>query len=136
MTRFPKPRGFWDYTLFALAMTLFLMFLFWIDVSSRVGWADAVLASATAVLLVFVIILARRGEKARWIAQPTWHVDLMAMLGAVALTLGSMYADGYILHRTDITSNWLRRNTVITIVVAAVSVLLSLRRYRSRRHLS
>jgi hypothetical protein len=136
MTPFPKPRGFWDYTLFALAMTGVLVFLFWLEASDGVGWADAALASATAVLFVLATILARRGEKARWIAQPTWHVYPVATLGAFVLMFGAIYADTYLLHRRDITFNRLRHDMVIAIVVIAGTVWSFLRRHRSKRQLS
>src|SRR5471030_2908837 len=82
MIPLPKPRGFWDYALFALVMTSMLMFLFWLEASGAVGWADVALASATAVLFVLAIILARRGEKAKWIAQPNWLAYLLVPVGA------------------------------------------------------
>jgi hypothetical protein len=136
MTPFPKPRGFWDYMLFALAMTGLLVFLFWLEASDRIGWADAALASAVAVLFVPAIILARRRERARWIAQPTWYVYPLAILSAFVLVFGAIYADTYFLHRRDITSNRIRRDTVIAIVVTAGTFLSSLRRHRSKRQLS
>jgi len=136
MTPFPKPRGFWDYALFALAMTGVLVLLFWLEASDRVGWADAALASAVAVLFVLATILARRGEKARWIAQPTWHVYPLAIFGAFVLMFGAIYADSYLLHRRDITSSRLRRDTVIAIVATAGTVWSFLRRHRSKRQLS
>jgi hypothetical protein len=61
---------------------------------------------ADAVLFVLATTLARRGEKAKWIAQPTWPVYPLAILGAFV-------------HRRDITSNRLRRDMVIAIVVTA-----------------
>jgi hypothetical protein len=120
MIPLPKPRGFWDYTLFALVMTGLLLFLFWLEAGDRIGWTDAALACAAAVLLVFAIILARRGEKARWIAQPNWHVYVLAPLGAVALALGAIYADSYLLHRSDITSKRLWHDMGLAIVMTAV----------------
>jgi drug/metabolite transporter (DMT)-like permease len=136
MTPFPKPRGFWDYALFALAMTGALVFLFWLEARDGIGWADAALACAAAVLLVFAIIFARRGEKARWIAQPTWYAYVLAALGAFALMFGAIYADGYLLHRRDITSNRLGHDMVLAIVVTAGTVWSFLRRHRSKRQLS
>jgi|SRR5271168_2414746 len=136
MAPFPKPRGFWDYGLFALALTGLLVFLFWLEAGDRIGWADAALGSAVAVLFVLAIILARRGEKARWIAQPTWYVYPLAILAAFVLMFGAMYADTYLLHHGDITSNRLRRDTMIAIAVTAGTFLSSLRRHRSKRQLS
>jgi hypothetical protein len=136
MTRFPKPRGFWDYALFALAVTGGLVVLFSLEASDRVGWADAALASAIAVLSVLVIVLGRRREKARWIAQPTRCVYLVAIFGALVLMFGGAYVDTYFLHRKDITSNQLCRDAAIAIAVAAGSVWPLLRRRRSKRQLS
>jgi hypothetical protein len=132
MIPLPKPRGFWDYALFALVMTGVLAFLFWLDAGDRIGWADAALGCAAAALLVFAIILARRGEKARWIAQPTWHVYVLAPLGVVALTLGAMYADSYFLHRRDITSNRLWHDMALAIAMTAV---IARGLWSSRKHL-
>jgi hypothetical protein len=135
MIPLPKPRGFWDYAIFALMMTGALVFLFWLEASDGIGWADAVLACAAAVLLVFAIILARRGEKARWIAQPTWHAYVLAPLGAFALMFGAIYADGYLLHRTDITSNRLWHDMVLAIGLTAGTLWSSRRRHPARRQL-
>jgi hypothetical protein len=74
--------------------------------------------------------------KARWIAQPTWYVYPLAILGAFVLMFGAIYADTYLLHRRDITSNRLRRDTVIAIVATAGTVWSFLRRHRSKRQLS
>jgi hypothetical protein len=136
MIPLPKPRGFWDYALFALTMTGVLVFLFWLDTGDRIGWADAALGCAAAVLLVFAIIAARRGEKARWIAEPTWHVYVLAPLGAFALMFGAMYADSYLLHRGDITSNRPWHDMGLAIVMTAViarALWSSRKRHPSRR---
>jgi hypothetical protein len=122
MIPLPKPRGFWDYALFALVMAGVLALLFWLEASDPVGWRDAALAFTAAVLLVFAIILARRGEKAKWIAQPTWYAQFVAFLGAFLLVSGTIYADGYLLHHRDITSSRLRHDIVFTVVVAAAMV--------------
>lgn len=138
MIPLPKPRGFWDYALFALVMTGLLVFLFWLEAGDRIGWADAALGCAAAVLLVFAIILARRGEKASWIAQPTWRVYLLASLGAFALMFGAMYADSYLLHRRDITFNRLWHDTGLAIAITAVTagtLWSSRRRHPTRRQL-
>ncbi|HEX7961154.1 MAG TPA: hypothetical protein VF493_14610 [Terriglobales bacterium] len=125
-----KPRGFWDYALFALVMTGVLVVLFWLDASDGVGWADAALALAAAVLFVVATILARRGEKATWVVRPTWHAYLLGNLGAFVLVFGAIYADSYLLHRTDITSKRLRHDTVLA-AVFTIGTLWSSRRRRS-----
>ena len=135
MIPLPKPRGFWDYALFALVMTGALMVLFWLEASDRVGWADAALAFAAAVLFVFAVILARREEKAKWIAQPTWHVYVLAPLGSFVLMFGAIYADTYLFHRSDITPNRLRHDIVLAILLTAGTLWSSRRRLRARRPL-
>jgi|SRR5450631_1847604 hypothetical protein len=109
-------------------MTGLLVFLFWVDATDGLGWADAVLAFMAAVLFPLAIILARRGEKARWTAQSSWHVHLVASLGALMLMFGVMYADAYLLHRRDITSNRVRHDMVLAIVVTATTLWTSRRR--------
>ena len=141
MIPLPKPRGFWDYGLFALTMTGALAVLFWVRAGHRIGWADAALGCAAAVLLVFAIIAARRGEKARWITEPTWRLYVLGPLGAVAWMFGVMYADSYLLHRTDITSNRLWNDMGLAVVLTAVTAVTagtvwSLRRRRPTRHQS
>jgi hypothetical protein len=135
MIPLPKPRGFWDYALFALIMTGVLVFLFWLEASDGVGWADATLAFAAGVLFVFAVILARRREKAKWIAQPTWLVYVLAPLGSFVLIFGAIYADTFLLHRRDITSNRLRHDMVFGIVVTTGTVWSSRRRLPARRQL-
>ena len=133
MIPLPKPRGFWDYALFALVMTGFLILLFWSEASDGVGWADAALALAASGLFVLGTILARRGEKARWVAHPTWHAYLLLSIGAFALIFGAIYADAYLLHRGDLTSNRLRHDIVPAVLMPA-AVLWSLRRqFRAKR---
>ena len=127
MIPLPKPRGFWDYALFALAMAGALMFLFWLEANDRIGWADAALAFSAAVLGVFAIILARRAEKATWIAQPTRYTYLLAVLGACGFMFGAICADAYLLHRRDITSSRLRHDVVPAVVLTA-GMLWSFRR--------
>lgn len=133
MIPLPKPRSFWDYALFALVMTGLLMFLFWVEASDAVGWADAALAFGAAVLCVFAIILARRGEKAKWIARPTRYVNLLAMLGAFALMFGASYADAHLLHQVDITSSRLRRDIVFAVVLTAAMQWSLRRKFPARR---
>ena len=136
MIPFPKPRGFWDYALFASMMTPVLWLLFWLEASDRVGWPDAVLACGAGVLFVFATILARRGEKARWIAHPTWHAHLLVSFGAFALTFGAIYADAYLLHRRDLTSNRLRHDIVPAVLMPAAFLWSSRRRFRATRQVS
>ena len=130
MIPLPKPRGFWDYALFALVMTGVLVPLFWLEASDGVGWADGALALAAAALCVLGIILTRRGEKATWIVRPTWYAYLLASLGAFVLIFGAIYADSYLLHRADITSKRLRHDAIFAIVLTA-GTLWSSRRRRS-----
>ena len=109
------------------------MFLFWLEASDGVGWADVALALVAAVLLVSGTILGRRGEKAMWIARPTWHVNLLASLAVFVLMFGAIYADAYLLHHTDITPKRLRHDAGLAIVLTAVT-LWSSRKRRSARH--
>ena len=133
MIPLPKPRGFWDYTLFALLMTGALMFLFWLEASDPVGWTDAAIASAAAVLFIFATVLARRNEKAKWIAQPTWHAFALAALGGFVLMFGAIYADGYLLHRRDLTFSRVRHDMVIAVLAPAAVLWSSRRRFRAKR---
>ena len=130
MIPLPKPRGFGDYTLFGLIMSGALLFLFWLDASDGVRWTDATLAFVAAVLIVSVIIVVCRGEKARWMAQPTRYAHLFAVLGAFGLTFGAMYVDAYLLHRRNIPSDRLRDDMVSAVVLTSV-MLWSLRRRRT-----
>jgi drug/metabolite transporter (DMT)-like permease len=127
MIPLPKPRGFWDYAIFALVMTGLLLFVFWIGASDGVRWADAMLAFAAAVLFVLAIIVVRRGEKANWIKQPRWYVQMLGVLGTFGLVFGAVYADAYLLHGRAITSSRLRHDVVLAVVLTAVT-LWSLRR--------
>jgi len=99
-----------------------LMFLFWLDASDGIGWADAAVALAAAALLVFAIILARRGEKATWMARPRWYAYSLAALGTFVLIFGTTYADSYLLHRTSVSSKQLRDDTGLAIVFTAVTL--------------
>ncbi|SRR5713226_358615 len=128
MIPLPKPRGFWDYALFALVMTGLLMLLFWLEASDAVGWADTGLAFATAVLCIFAIVLARRAEKATWIAQVTRSAYKLAVLGAFGMMFGAIYADAYLLHRRDITFSRFRHDAVFGILFTAVTLWSSQRR--------
>jgi glucan phosphoethanolaminetransferase (alkaline phosphatase superfamily) len=133
MIPLPKPRGFWDYALFALAMTGALLLLFRLEASDGVGWADAALAFAAAVLFVLAIILTRRREKAAWILHRNWLVDLIATLGAFVLMFAATYADAYILHRKDISTHRLQHDVVFAVAVTAATLWSSLRRSAKRQ---
>jgi len=129
MIPLPKPRRFWDYALFALVMTGLLMFLFWLEASNAFGLADTALAFATSVLCVFAIVLARRAEKAPWIAQPTRSAYLLlAVLGAFGMMFGAIYANAYLLHRRDITSSRFRHDAVSGVLFTTAVTLWSSRR--------
>lgn len=128
MIPFPKPRGFWDYALFAMMMAGFLMLLFWVDATDRIGLSDAVFALGTGVFFAFAVILARQGEKASWIAQPTWHVHLVATLGAFILLFGALCADAYFVHHRKITPDRLLRDLILILVPTAGSIWMSHRR--------
>lgn len=129
----PKPRGFWDYALFALVMSGALLFLFWLDASDGVRWADATLAFAAAVLCVLAIVLSRRGEKAKWIAQPTWYAYLLVFSVTFGLTFGAIYGDAYLLHRREITSSRLRHDMFLAVGSTAVTLWSLRRRPPARR---
>jgi len=133
MIPLPKPRGFWDYALFALVMTGVLSLLFWLEASNGVGWVDAALAFASAVLLVVCIVLVRRGEKAAWTKQPTWRVYLVTSLGIFTLMFGAIYADAYLFHRRDITARRFWNDVVLAILLTAVMLWSSRKRLRARR---
>lgn len=115
----PKPWRFGTYAIVALPLTVLLLFMFWIEASLRVGWADAVLAFAASVLFVLAIFLARGGDKAKWIIQPTLRAHLVRVLGVLGLGFGSVYADGYLLHGRNVTFRQLGHDVVFTIVLAA-----------------
>ena len=135
MIPFPKPRGFWDYALFASMMAPALWLLFWVEASDRVGWPDAVLACGAAVLFVFATILARRGEKATWIAHPTWQAYLLVSVGAFALIFGAIYADAYLLHRRDITPKRIWDDITFALILTAGFLWSFQRRFRANRQL-
>ncbi|HKV93734.1 MAG TPA: hypothetical protein VJW20_14395 [Candidatus Angelobacter sp.] len=132
MIPFPKPRGFWDYSLFALFMTGLLMLLFLIEASDGIGWTDAAFAGAAAALLVFAIIFARRAEKAKWIVQPTWYARALTALGVFIFILGALYGDAYLLHRNNLIRMSLRHDVVLGIVLIAWFVWSPLRRFRAK----
>lgn len=136
MIPLPKPRGFWDYALFALAMTGALTFLFWVEASDGIGWTDTALAFAVAVLCVFGIILARGAEKATWIAKPTAYAYLLVPLGAAGFMFGALYADASLLHSRDITSRRLELYMVLAILTTANILWSFLRRLRAGRRVS
>jgi hypothetical protein len=117
-------------------MTGALLFLFWLEASDGVRWTDATLAFAAAVLCVLAIVLTRRGEKAKWIAQPTWYAHLLAVLGGFGLMFGAIYGDAYLLHRMDITSSRLWGDIVLAVVLTAVTLWSIRRRPPASRQLS
>jgi hypothetical protein len=133
MIPLPKPRGFWDYALFSLIMTTILMFLFWLEASDAVGWTDGAVASAVAILSVFAIIGARRGENAKWVAEPTWQAYVLAAFGAFVLIFGAVYADAYFLHSRDLTFSRFRHDMVLAVVLLAVFLWSWRRRFRVKR---
>ena len=136
MIPLPKPRGFWDYALFALLMTAGLSLLFWLEASDGVGWLDAAVACGAAVLFVSATILARGGEKTRWIAHPTWQAYLLIALGAFAFMFGAIYADAYLLHPKDLSSNRLRHDIVPAALGLAALLWSLLRRSRTKQQVS
>jgi peptidoglycan/LPS O-acetylase OafA/YrhL len=133
MIPLPKPRGFWDYALFTLAMTGLLLFFFWFEASGGVGWADGALAASAATLLVSAIVLGRRGEKAKWITQQTWPALAIGAYGVFVWMFGAIYADAYLLHRSDITSNRIRHDVVLAIVLPGAMLWSLRRRFRAKR---
>jgi len=136
MIPLPKPRGFWDYALFAFIMTGLLLGLFWVEASDRIRWADAAVAGSAAMMLVLAIILGRRNETAAWIARPARWVRVAAMVGILIVTIGAVYADEYLLHRKDITVNRFHLHLVVFVVLLSTSLLRLRRRTGSRRQLS
>ena len=128
MLAFPKPRGFWDYALFAFLLTGSLLFLFWSEASDGIRWGDATLALTVAILSVVAIVLSRRREKAKWMRQPTWFVYSVATLGTIAVMYGAAYADAYLLHRGKVNSGKLSDNLVYAVIFAAVMLWSSRKR--------
>jgi threonine/homoserine efflux transporter RhtA len=128
MISFPKPRGFWDYELFALFLTCLLMLMFWLDASDAVDWTDAALALLAAELFVFAVVLARRNERAKWIARRTGYVGLLTILGAVGFIFCATYADTYLFHRRDLTSSRLHHDIALAIFLTAALLWSLLRR--------
>ncbi len=136
MRLFPKPRGFWDYSIFALAMSGFLLLWFWGDAHDRLRWADGLLAATGAVLFVLGVILVRRGEKAKWIAHPTWRVYLGWTVGVSVWLFGTVYADAYLLHRESISSNRLWHDVAAVAFSAAITFSVLRNRGTGTRHQS
>jgi hypothetical protein len=134
MTLLPKPRGFWDYALFALIISGFLAFFFWLGASNGISWADVALACAAAVFGVLATVLCRRAEKAAWITKPTRRSYLLAMLGAIVLVFGAVYVDAYLLHRRDITSGRIWRDIVIAVGFLAMTWWSSRKRFSPGYH--
>jgi hypothetical protein len=123
MIPLPKPRGFWDYSLFALTLTGPFVLLFWLQERGGFGWADVALALAASALMVSAAIFARRGERAAWIARPTWQARLLAVVGAVFLIFWTVFADTYFLHRRDLTASRFRVWIVVFIAWLTAQLL-------------
>ncbi len=88
---------------------------------------------AAATLAVSAIVLGRRGEKSKWIAQQPWPALAIVSFGKFVWMFGAIYADAYLFHRRDLTSNRRQHDLVLAIVVPC-AVLWSLRRrLRSKR---
>lgn len=135
MTPFLKPRGFWDYALSAFVLAGMLLLLFWVE-ANRIVLADAAMALGGGLLFIFAVILARRGEKAKWIARPTWQVPLAATLVASVFVFGALYADAHLVHHKGIPSDRLLRDLIFILVPAAGTTWMSRRRQsHSERHL-
>ena len=129
MIPLPKPRGFWDYGLFALIFAGLLVLVFWAEGRSRgIGLADVALALAAAGLCVFAIILLRRNENAAWIAQPTWRARLLLLLGVWFFVVAVISVDAYLLHHTAVTGG-----QIVPVLIAAAAVFVPLRRRKSRQ---
>lgn len=135
MIPLPKPRGFWDYALFALIMSGMLLLLFWAEARDGISWVDGALALAAAVFFVLAIILARRGEKAKWISQPSPYTYSLMILGTVVMMFGAVYGDAYLLHRTDISSSRVWHDIVLAVVIVAVMLWSLRKRLRPSRQL-
>jgi hypothetical protein len=132
MIPLPKPRGFWDYALFVLLLTCLLMFLFWIDASEAVGWADAAVAFVASAVIALAIIVARKREKATWMRRPRWHTYLAIVLGACSAMVASTSIDSYLLHRGDLTYGRLWHDVLFSLGPASVG-LWSARRQSQKR---
>jgi hypothetical protein len=113
MVLFPKTRGFWDYALFASILAVLLICLFGLEAGNRVGWADAMLALAAAILSVFVIVLARKSEKATWVVRPTRRARALTAFGALSLIFGALCMDAYFFHRRDLTAARFNRDAAL-----------------------
>ena len=127
MVALPSPRGFWDYALFALILAGLLMGLFWLEIGGGIGLADAGLALVTSMLGVFIVILARQSEKAKWVSRPTRRVHLLAAVGTCLFIFGALFADAYILHRREISARMFR-DDLVPFGVAVTAVLLPTRK--------
>ena len=118
MIRFPKPRGFWDYALFALLMTGLLL-LVWSFSTYRIVWTDAAFAFVVATLLAACIVAVRRNEKAKWIKRATWRTVLIVYITLSVLFYATDYARGYLLHHTTITAYQLRHDLISSLLLSA-----------------
>lgn len=113
-------------------MSGLMMLVFSTEASDGIGWTDYAFAGAASVLLVFAIIFARRGEKAKWIVQPIWYVRVLMALGAFIFVLGTNYLDAYLFHRNNLVPTRLRHDVVLGIGLIAWFVWSPLRRFRAK----
>ena len=107
-----------------------LLLLFWTESSTGGGWRDSAVAFLTAVLFALGVITARRAERAAWTKEPTRTAYLLAFFGASAALFGAIRVDAGLLHRGDLTTNRLVRDSIVTMSVVLVS-LWSLRKQRA-----
>lgn len=119
MIRFPKPRGFWDYALFALFVTGLLLLVFWSSSTYHIDWFDAAFALVIAIFLALGIVFGRRREKAEWIKHPSWRTSFIACFATCAFLLAAEYAHAYFLHRTTIATGQLRHDLIFIVVLSA-----------------
>jgi len=132
MIPLPKPRGFWDYALFVLILTSFFVLLFWLEVRSGIGWADVLLGFGAAALCAAMIVLARQNEKATWILRPTWRAALLVSFGTFVMIFGAVWADLYILHRTDMTASNFRHDVVLALLLP-LAITFSIKRNAAKQ---
>jgi drug/metabolite transporter (DMT)-like permease len=116
-----KPRGFVDYGLFALLLSGMLVLLFWIQIGKEFGWVDCALALAAAIAFVFLIVLARRNEKAAWTAAPNWVSSLLIVMGTCFYFASVLMADSFFLHRGRLTAGRMELDVVVFSVVGVTS---------------
>lgn len=96
--------------------------LFWSEATDGLRWADAAFAFTAAVLFVLAIVLARRREKAKWIARPTRSTQLLLLLGVLGGLFGARYADAYLFHRKNYVFSQIAHDVVLALVCTAVTL--------------